>query len=157
MWLIRAISNVLFGSVISYQQSILDANRNFVKSFESDIFSYKNDSFAYISKFEVFDESCYECDALVQLFPGAFVSGSRYDHTPVMQYLSFTRKVQPWSIDYRLIDEGTSYDHIVSDVRIAMTMLRQKVGPTKKIVVVGSSAGGDLAQRVSSIVDGCHP
>ena len=142
------------GSAFNYQQAILESNRNIIRSFEDRSFSYKNDSYAYISRFKVFDEECDDCDALVHFFPGGYLSGTRYDHAPLMQYLAVTRKVQPWSIDYRLLDEGTSYVEVIEDAVQALTFLRKRIGPNRKIVVLGSSSGADLAMRVANRTDG---
>ena len=154
MWLTRALTYVLFGNLLTYQELVLGANRNFIRSFEDKSFTYRNDTFAYISKFKVFDQECEGCDALVQFFPGGYVSGNRFDHAPLMQYLSLSYNVQPWSIEYRLLDEGSSYDEMVSDARAAMIYLRARLSNERKIVVLGSSAGGDLALRVGDLVDG---
>ena len=154
MWITRALSYLFLGNLLTFQTAVLEANRNFIRVFEDESFTYRNDSYAYISKFKIFDKECDGCDALVQFFPGGYVSGTRYDHAPLMQYLSLSFEVEPWGIDYRLLDQGTSYDDIVSDVRAAMVFLRQHIGADRRIVVLGSSAGGDLAMRVGDLVDG---
>ena len=154
MWWAKIIWYFFSGSVANYRESVLWSTRNIVRSFEDGSYSYKNNSFAYISKFSVFGESCDGCDVVVHFFAGGYFSGTRYDLSPLMQYVAMTRRVQPWSIEYRLLDEGSSYDDIIEDATLALQFLRRRVGPDRKIVVLGSSSGADLALRVANMTDG---
>ena len=151
-WIRRAVIGLLVGR--PYQSAILESSRSVVRLFEEGSYSYRNDSFAYVSKFSWFGRECESCDAIVHFFPGGFYSGTQYDLAPLMQYISLAYDVQPWSVNYRLASEGTSYDELVSDARAAIGFLRKRMGPGRKIVALGSSAGARLAMRVSDLVDG---
>ena len=154
MWWLELLWSLMTDTISDYQTVIKDTNRNIIRSFEDRSVSYKNDSYAYITRFKVFDVSCDDCDVLVHFFAGSYLGGDRYDHSPLMQYVSLTRRVQPWSIDYRLLDQGTSYEEIVNDAVAALTFLRQRIAAHRKIVVLGSSSGADLAMRAAAHTDG---
>ena len=141
---IRIAYAALYFNIPRYQPTLLEANRHLMYMEETQVFSYRNDSFAHVARWRP-DDCDEDCAVIAYVFPGAFIQGSEYDIMPMMQRVLTRHKTELWSVAYRTLDAGSTYDDMVQDVRDGLRFVRKKtVGRT--FLAGGASAGGVLLQ-----------
>ncbi|MFC7681807.1 alpha/beta hydrolase [Paenibacillus sp. GCM10028914] len=103
----------------------------------------------YSIKADLYETSCTNAPVVVYIHGGGLLWGDRGELTEEMTHLYTSNGFTLFSIDYRLAPKSTLSD-ILEDIQDGLQWLVQE-GPkqfsidTKRIAVVGSSAGGFLA------------